>query len=464
MKEQQSTSAVMAQAKKLFFVGIGGISMSSLAFVCRERGYEVSGSDRAYSAMTEKLENAGIPVVHEHRRDSVEGMDAVIYTGAVSLTSPELAAATEKNIPIIYRADLLGYMMREYTHRIGVAGMHGKSTCTSMLAHLFMDANRKPTVLSGAETEEMGGAYTLGEKEYFIFEACEYKDSFLCFFPTVSVVLGIDLDHTDYFTEGLPQIKRSFLQYANLPFAEGATLPLSVMCADDENVREILPDVRFAVTFGIHGEDADYRAVNITEEKGRYAFDVLKRGEYLTHIALSVVGFHNIYNALASTAVGDMLGLSAAELSAGLGSFTGLRRRFEYKGSMNGADVYIDYAHHPRELAATLAGARRMTKGKLICFFEPHTYSRTASLFDEFAASFADADEVYFLPVYAAREENLWGVSSEKLATATPRGRYTSSYEDAARIIREGAGENDTVMILGAGTVDKIAGILFPCD
>jgi UDP-N-acetylmuramate--alanine ligase len=333
-----------------------------------------------------------------------------------------------------------------------------------MLAHLFMDANRKPTVLSGAETEEMGGAYTLGEKEYFIFEACEYKDSFLCFFPTVSVVLGIDLDHTDYFTEGLPQIKRSFLQYANLPFAEGATLPLSVMCADDENVREILPDVRFAVTFGIHGEDADYRAVNITEEKGRYAFDVLKRGEYLTHIALSVVGFHNIYNALASTAVGDMLGLSAAELSAGLGSFTGLRRRFEYKGSMNGADVYIDYAHHPRELAATLAGARRMTKGKLICFFEPHTYSRTASLFDEFAASFADADEVYFLPVYAAREENLWGVSSEKLATATPRGRYTSSYEDAARIIREGAGENDTVMILGAGTVDKIAGILFPCD
>lgn len=463
MKEKVSIDAVMARAKKLFFVGIGGISMSSLAFVCRRRGYEVSGSDRAYSAMTEKLENEGIPVIHEHLAKSVEGADAVVYTGAVSLSSPELAAATEKKIPIIYRADLLGYMMKNYTHRIGVAGMHGKSTCTSMLAHLFMDAKRRPTVLSGAETEEMGGAYTIGEKEYFIFEACEYKDSFLCFFPTVSVVLGIDLDHTDYFTEGLPQIKRSFAKYANLPFAEDAALPFSVMCADDENVKDILPEARGAVTFGITSEDADYRAVNITEERGRYAFDVLKKGEYLTRIALSVVGCHNIYNALASTAVGDMLGLSPREISAGLGSFTGLRRRFEYKGNVNGADIYIDYAHHPRELAATLAGARKMTGGRLICFFEPHTYSRTVSLFDEFASSFADVDEVFFLDIYAAREENVWGVSSEKLAAATPRGKYASSYEDAARIIRETAGENDTVMILGAGTVDKIANILFGC-
>ena len=463
MKEQVSIEAVMRSAEKIFFVGIGGISMSSLAFVCRKRGYEVSGSDRAYSTMTEKLENEGISVIHEHRRDSVHGMDAVVYTGAVSLTSPELAEATERGIPVIYRADLLGYMMKDYVHRIGVAGMHGKSTCTSMLAHLFMDAKRDPTVLSGAETEEMGGAYILGEGDHFIFEACEYKDSFLCFFPTVSVVLGIDLDHTDYFTEGLPQIKRSFLQYANLPFAKEEEMPFSVMCADDENVREILPDVKFAVAFGISSEDADYRAVNITEKKGRYAFDILKKGEYLTHISLSVVGYHNVYNALASAAVGDMLGLSAEEISAGLSSFAGLRRRFEYKGSVNGADVFIDYAHHPKEILATLAGARRMTEGKLICFFEPHTYSRTASLFREFSQSFGDADEVYFLDIYAAREDNIWGVSSEMLAAETKRGRYVSSYEEAARLIREIASEKDTVMILGAGTVDGIARILFPC-
>ena len=460
MNEQLTIDMVMARAKKLFFVGIGGISMSSLAFVCRKRGYEVSGSDRAYSDMTEKLEKAGIPIVHEHRRESVEGADAVVYTGAVSLTSPELAAAKEKQIPIIYRADLLGYIMKNYTHRIGVAGMHGKSTCTSMLAHLFMDAGKKPTVLSGAETEEMGGAYTIGEKEYFIFEACEYKDSFLCFFPTVSVVLGIDLDHTDYFTEGLPQIKRSFAKYANIPFGGDALLPFSVLCADDENVKEILPEVPDAVTFGIR-EEADYRAVNVSEERGRFSFDILKNGKFLVHIALSVVGYHNIYNALASAAVGDRLGLSANEIKEGLGSFVGLRRRFEYKGDVNGAEIYIDYAHHPKELAATLAGARKMTKGRLICFFEPHTYSRTAALFDEFSASFADADAVYFVDIYAAREENIWGVSSEKLAAATPKGKYVSSYEEAARIIREIAREEDTVMILGAGTVNRIADILF---
>lgn len=462
MNEQNQIDIVMQTAKKLFFVGIGGISMSSLAFVCRRRGYTVAGSDRAYSAMTDKLENAGIPVVHTHLAENIEGADAVVYTGAVSLESPELAAAKAKKIPIIYRADLLGYIMKHYIHRIGVAGMHGKSTCTSMLAHLFMDAGKKPTVLSGAETEEMGGAYIIGNKDYFIFEACEYKDSFLCFFPTVSVVLGIDLDHTDYFTEGLPQIKRSFTRYANIPFESDSALPFSVMCADDANVREIIPSVQDAVTFGIH-ENADYRAVALSENRGRFSFDILKNGEFLTHIALSVVGFHNIYNALASAAVGDRLGLSAQEISAGLGSFVGLRRRFEYKGCVNGAEIYIDYAHHPRELSATLAGAKKMTGGRLICFFEPHTYSRTASLFDEFASAFSDADMTYFLDIYAAREVNTSGVTSEKLALATPNGHYAKSYEEAADIIREAAREGDTVMILGAGTVDKIADILFVC-
>ncbi len=463
MNEQISIDAIMAEAKTLFFVGIGGISMSSLAFVCRDRGYRVSGSDRAYSAMTEKLEREGISVLHEHRAENIDGADAVVYTGAVSLTNPELAAATEKNIPIIYRADLLGYLMKECVHRIGVAGMHGKSTCTSMLAHLFMDAKRNPTVLSGAETEEMGGAYAVGGRDYFIFEACEYKDSFLCFFPTASIVLGIDLDHTDYFTEGLTQIKRSFTKYANLPYEGEAALPFSVMCADDENVRDILPSVKNAVTFGIDAEDAHYRAVNLRENRGRFSFDIIKEGSFLTSVSLSVVGYHNIYNALASAAVGDSLGLSAEEISEGLGSFVGLRRRFEYRGNVNGAEIYIDYAHHPRELMATLAGARKMTKGRLLCFFEPHTYSRTASLFDEFAGAFAEADEICFLDIYAAREENVWGVTAEKLAAATPRGTYASSYEEAARIIRESARENDTVMILGAGTVDRIADILCGC-
>ncbi len=463
MNEQMKLDAVMASAKNLFFVGIGGISMSSLAAACKRRGYRVSGSDRAYSHMTQRLEREGIPVTYEHRAENINGADAVVYTGAVSLENPELAEALKRKIPIIYRADLLGYIMKIYVHRIGVAGMHGKSTCTSMLAHTFMKADKKPTVISGAETEEMGGAYTVGEKEFFIFEACEYKDSFLSFLPTVSVVLDIDLDHTDYFTGGIAQIKQSFTEYANLPFSGDGIFPFSVLSADDEHTKAILPNVQGAVTFGIQSEDAAYRAVNIEEHRGRYSFDILKMGEFLTHISLEVVGYHNIYNALACAAVSDMLDLTPEEIADGLDTFRGLRRRFEYKGEINGAEVYTDYAHHPSEIAATLAGAAKMTTGSLLCFFEPHTYSRTAALFEEFTASFSDAYSICYLDIYAAREEPIPGITAKALAEATPKGSYASSYEEAAHIIRATAKKGDTVMILGAGTIETIASLLFGC-
>jgi UDP-N-acetylmuramate--alanine ligase len=460
MNKQVNIESLMSRAKKLFFVGIGGISMSSLAFCCQARGYEVGGSDRAYSSMTERLENSGIPVVHIHDAENIDGYDAVVYTGAVTMQNPEMAAALKKDIPIIYRADLLAYLMKSYRHRIGVAGMHGKSTCTSMLSHMFMASGRKPTVLSGAETAEMGGAYTIGEKEYFIFEACEYKDSFLHFYPTVSVLLNLDLDHTDYFTEGIPQIQRSFAEYAKMPFAEEGSIPFAVANADDPLLMEAMTDIPCLITYGIE-KDADYTAKNITTKKGRASFDIYKGGLYLAHVDFKVVGYHNIYGGLAAAAVCDMLGFSGEEIGQTLSTFVGLLRRFEYKGTINGADVYIDYAHHPKELKATLKGAREMTDGRLICFFEPHTYSRTASLFEEFTQSFEGADFVYFLDIYAARENNVWGVSSEKLARATGNGNYVASYEEAARWIAGNAKENDTIMILGAGTVDRIARMLF---
>ena len=461
LKTVLSVADVLATAKKLFFVGIGGISMSSLAFVCKRQGFSVAGSDRAYSALTERLEADGIPVTHEHRAENIDGADAVVYTGAVDFTNPELKAATEKNIPVIYRADLLGHMMRDYKHRIGISGMHGKSTCTSMIAHLFIAAGKDPTVLSGAETREMNGAYRLGSKDFFIFEACEYKDSFLYFYPTMPVVLDIDLDHTDYFTGGLEQIKRSFLNYSQLPFSYDCEFPCGVMCVDDEDILDIISGVPACATFGIHEERADYRAKNICESRGKYAFDVYKKGEFFTHVTLPVPGYHNIYNALGALVVADLLGLSADEISSGFLSFEGLHRRFDHKGDVNGAPVYIDYAHHPREIRATLEGARKMTDGKLVCFFEPHTYSRTSSLFDEFVASFAEADLVYILDIYAAREINTSGVSAQKLAKATPGGVYVPSYEEAVRIIRRAAEPGDTVLILGAGTVDRVAKLLF---
>lgn len=462
MNFQTNIESTLSEAKSLFFVGIGGISMSSLAFCCKSRGWRIGGSDRAYSAMTDKIEAAGIPVSHIHDGKNIEGYDALVYTGAVSMENPEMAAAAKKGIPMIYRADLLAYLMRFYKHRVGVAGMHGKSTCTSMLAHMFMAADRKPTVLSGAETEEMGGAYTVGEKNYFIFEACEYKDSFLHFYPSASVLLNLDLDHTDYFTDGIPQIQRSFETYAKLPYADSsAELPFTVANADDPLLMEAMKDVPHLLTYGIENP-ADYTAKNITENAGRYSFDIYKGENFFTHVDLFVVGYHHIFGSLASAIVGDMLGLSPEEIGETLSTFKGLLRRFEYKGDVNGAEIYIDYAHHPRELKATLKAARAMTKGRLLAFFEPHTYSRTASLFDEFADSFHDADQTYFLDIYAAREANIYGVSSEKLADAVANAAYIPSYDAAADLIRAAAREGDTVMILGAGTVDRIAKILFP--
>ncbi len=461
MNLQTNIENTLSRAKSLFFVGIGGISMSSLAFCCKARGWRIGGSDRAYSSMTDRIEAAGIPVVHVHDARNIEGYDALVYTGAVSMENPEMAAAAEKGIPMIYRADLLAYLMRFYKHRVGVAGMHGKSTCTSMLAHMFMAADRKPTVLSGAETEEMGGAYTVGEKNYFIFEACEYKDSFLHFYPTASVLLNLDLDHTDYFTHGIPQIQASFETYAKLPYADEAALPFTVANADDPLLMEAMKDVPCLLTYGIEKE-ADYTAKNITQNAGRYSFDIYKGGAFFTHVDLFVVGYHHVFGSLASAAVGDMLGLTPAEIGATLSSFKGLLRRFEYKGSVNGAEIYIDYAHHPKELKATLKAAKEMTKGRLLAFFEPHTYSRTASLFDEFAESFGDADLTYFLDIYAAREANIYGVSSEKLSAAVKGASYVPSYDAAAALIRNTAKPGDTVMILGAGTVDRIAKILFP--
>ncbi len=452
-------SIVMQNAKRIFFVGIGGISMSSLAFVCLDRGYQVAGSDRMHSHMTERLEAAGIPVVYEHRPENIAGFDAVVYTGAVSMDNPELSAALKAGIPIIYRADLLGYVMKDYTHRIGVSGMHGKSTATSMLAHMFLFSGREPTVLSGAETNEMGGAYRIGKQDYFIFEACEYKDSFLCFYPTVSVILDIDVDHTDYFSGGIEQIKKSFAKYAHLPFETDCTMPFCVVNSDDANIREAIADIPELVTFGIR-QKADYMACDIELSSGRPSFHLMKGTEKLAHIELSVYGFHNIYNALAAAAVGDRLGLCAEEIASSLATFEGLKRRFEYKGTVNGARVYIDYAHHPREIAATIRAAKEMTTGRLICFFEPHTYSRTAALWDGFTRCFEGADAVYFLDIYAARETNVWGVSSEKLAACTANAGYIASYPLAAEKVREEAKPGDTVMILGAGTIDQVADLL----
>lgn len=439
----------LGKAKRIFFVGIGGISMSSLAFICKKAGYDVAGSDRAESEMVEKLKAAGIPVFPRHDEKNVEGYDAVVYTGAIHADNPELSRAKRENLPIIYRATLLGDIMKNYKTRIGISGMHGKSSATGMISHLFLSAGKDPTVLSGAEMSETGGAYRLGSKDYFIFEACEYMDSFLHFSPTLAVILNIGLDHTDYFS-GIEQIKASFARYADIALSNGGT---ALVNGDDENTLEATSSCHGRVTFGINGTGLDYRAENISYDKGRASFSVMRGKRKVADISLSVPGAHNIYNALAACAAGDMSGLSYSEISAGVSSYSGISRRFEYKGSAGGADIYIDYAHHPAEIAATIACARGICSGKVICAFEPHTYSRTKALYDDFISALSEADVTVMLDVYAARETDTLGISSREMAKCIKNGYYAENYAKCAEMLRSFAGKNDVILILGAGTV-----------
>ena len=452
----EKTTELAQNAQNFFFVGIGGISMSSIAFVLASKGYTVRGSDRVESDMTRRLRDAGIEVFIGHDAAHIDGADAVIYTGAVNDNNPEIAEAKKRGIPLIYRADAIGYLMQKYKTRIGVSGSHGKSTCTAMISHVLIASGKDPTVMCGAQTAEMGGAYRVGKRDDFVFEACEYKDSFLGFFPSISVVLNIDLDHTDYFTGGLDQIKASFRKYAMLAFLQED--PLVISNADDSNTAHALFGVE-KTTFGI-AQDADFRALNITYNNGCAEFDISKKGEFFCHVALSVPGRHNVYNALATAAACCHAGVAPCEIAKYLSDFAGLSRRFEKKGSVNGAQIYIDYAHHPKELVSAIAAARKVACGRVLCVFEPHTYSRTASLFSDFAASFNESDKTFFVDIYAAREVNTYGVSSEQLAMATPRCEYTPTYEEAVKRIRNEAKEGDVVLVLGAGTVDQVAALL----
>jgi len=450
-------SEMLKDARSIFFIGVGGINMSSLALIAQKRGYKVGGSDRAESELTRRLVHSGIVLNKTHSRENINGYDAVVYTVAISPDNEEYLEAQRRSIPCISRADFMGYVMMGYKRRIGVSGMHGKSTCTSMLATAFMLGEQSPTVLSGAELSLMNGAYTIGEGEDFIFEACEYMDSFLDFNPTVAVILNIEIDHVDYF-HSIEQIRESFAAYAAITGADG----YAVANADDTNVAIALSDYKGRlVTFGIENKNADYRAESISSKRGKYSFDVTKKGEYFCHISLSVTGYHNIYNALATVAASDVCGLSKDRIERGLAAFCGAKRRMEYKGEYMGAELYEDYGHHPSEVKTTLDGARGLAGGRLICVFQPHTYSRTKALFEDFARAFDAADKVLVSDIYAAREINDGSVSSRMLAKAIgDRGIYAGDIKNTAKALKDELCEGDVAIIMGAGDIYKVFDLL----
>ena len=444
----------LEKCKSVFFIGAGGINMSSLAIITKRRGYRVGGSDRTKTALTERLEECGIEMHYTHDEKNLDGYDAVVYTVAISPENPEYLRAKRDGLLLLSRADYLGYIMTGYKRRIGVCGMHGKSTCTSMCAQVFMDASADPTVLSGAEMESMGGAFRIGGSENFIFEACEYMDSFLDFNPTIAVILNIEMDHVDYF-HSMDQIRASFAKFASITMKgkDG----YAVANADDYDVLRALGGYEgHLITFGVRSE-ADFTAENIKYPHGEADFDIYKKGDFFCHVSLGVHGEHNVYNALAAAAVADLCGISSADIEKGLASFRGAKRRMEFKGTLNGADVYDDYGHHPTEVRTTLEGVSRMGYDRLWCVFQSHTYSRTAELFDDFVRAFDAADRVIFADIYSARETDTLGVSGERLADAVgDKASYLGGLDNIATHLKENLGKGDVLVVMGAGDIYKL--------
>lgn len=446
--------------KNIYFCGIGGVSMCSLAHITHLRGHAVSGYDRTPSALTRQLEEMGIRVHYEADTAHIDGIDMLVYTVAIPATQPEYAEALRRGIPVVSRADYLGYVMCGYEKRIGVSGMHGKSTTTSMLEQVFRVGDKDPTVSCGAPMKDVNGRCDrIGAEEFFIFEACEYMDSFLDFYPTDVIVLNIEPDHLDYFRD-LNHIEDSFSKFLKRSGPDGvAYLNLN----DDNVMRAAQSYTGRTITFGIDNKAADYCAVDIVMEHGRPSFTVVHKGYPVCRITMHVPGAHNICDALAASAVALEHGISPDALVSALAEFDGAVRRMDRHGeTQQGAIVYDDYAHHPTEISSTLDTASQMDHSRIFCVFQPHTYTRTKELFDDFAASLAhkDVHQVILAEIYSARETDTLGVSSSLLADAVSlRGGNCISLPTMDEIVAHLKNEchtGDLILVMGAGDINQI--------
>ncbi|OUQ78194.1 UDP-N-acetylmuramate--L-alanine ligase [Flavonifractor sp. An100] len=433
--------------RRAHLVGIGGVSMSPLAEVLQGRGLIVTGSDLHESDTVAHLRTLGIPVTIGHLPQSVEGADCVIRTAAVHDDNPEIAAALQAGIPVFERAQAWGAIMRHYQNALCVAGTHGKTTTTSMCTHIFLAAQRDPSVMIGGVLPALGAGHRVGHGDTIILESCEYCNSFLSFFPTVAVILNVDADHLDFFKD-LEDIKHSFRRFAQLVPQEGFV----VADADDENTMDALKDLdRTVVTFGL--EQGDVHAANLTWEKGFPSFDVIIGEKPFARVALSVPGIHNVGNALAAAAAAHCLGVPAAAVEEGLAAFHGAGRRFEKKGEYRGAMVYDDYAHHPQELHALLSTVKGLGYKRVICAFQPHTYTRTHELFDEFVQVLKLPDVTVLAEIFAAREQNTLNISSNDLARQIPGAIFCPTLEEVTQTLQELARPGDLILTVGAGDI-----------
>ena len=439
------------------FIGIGGISMSGLAEILLSRKFPVSGSDSHESALTDQLAAQGAVIHYPQRTENItDDIDVVVYTAAIHPDNPEFRAAQEKNLPMLTRAQLLGEIMRNYKEAINVSGTHGKTTTTSMITEILLEAHKDPTVSVGGMLKDIGGNIRVGGQETFVVEACEYTNSFLSFFPTIEVILNVEADHLDFFKD-IDDIRHSFKLFAEKLPEDG----LLVINKDIKHCEYFTQALKCrVVTFG-HEKDADYTANFISYDKFAHpSYTLFYKGEELAKVELGVTGEHNIYNSLAAIAVARSLDISMEVILRGLKRFTGTDRRFQKKGSVNGFTIIDDYAHHPQEIAATIEAAKKYPHRKLWIVFQPHTYSRTAALLDDFAGALSQADEIVLADIYAAREKNTIGISSDDLRKhmleQNTNVYYIPKFEDIEDFLLKHVEEGDVLITMGAGDIYKV--------
>ncbi len=450
---------------KIHFIGIGGISMSGLAELLHTMGFQVSGSDSKSSKITKHLENLGVTVLYGQRPSNITpDLDLVVYTSAIKENNPEYQAVIQAGIPIMDRAELIGQVMKNYSNAIAVSGTHGKTTTTSMLSLILLEAGMDPTISVGGILDNIGGNIRIGKSEHFITEACEYTNSFLKFNPTRSIILNVEAEHLDYFKD-LDDVRNSFRMFAELLPKEG----LLVINGDIDNVpyftRNLAcPFITYSIDSAkppVPGVQSYYSAADIAfDESGYGNYDLMENGTVLTHINLNVIGIHNISNSLPAIALARSLNIPLDVIKKALLDFTGTERRFQYKGKIGGVTVIDDYAHHPTEVTATLTAAQNYPHKTTWCVFQPHTYSRTKAFLKDFAAALSLADKIVLADIYAAREVNPGDISSkdlqEELIKLGKETYYFKSFDEIENFLLLNCTNGDLLITMGAGDVVSI--------
>ncbi len=441
----------------IHFLGIGGISMSGLAEILIKEGFTISGSDDKCSALTEHLSSLGARVTYPLAASNItDDIDAVVYTAAIHDDNPEFAQAQKCGLPMMSRAELLGQLMKNYETPIAISGTHGKTTTTSMLSHILLAAETDPTISVGGILNAIGGNIRVGNSDIFVTEACEYTNSFLHFLPKISIILNVEEDHMDFFKD-IDDIRSSFHRFAML-LPEDGTL---IVNKNIEHLESITDGLTCKIITYSETQDADYSASNIEfDSLGNASFDLIRFGTYVDRIILSVAGNHNVSNALSTIAVADLLEIPLETMKSGILSFTGTNRRFQYKGECNGFTIIDDYAHHPTEIKATLTSAQNYPHKDIWCIFQPHTYTRTKAFFHEFAQALSLADHVILADIYAARETDTLGMTSEALAEEIKKlgcdAYYLPSFEAIEKFVFEKVIHGDLLITMGAGDVVNI--------